>query len=228
MSHIRGGGAGIFQIRFRAGKGPALPFPGSEPASAQIFKMFLGTFQPKSRKNHKMDIFVSNLPFEITEREISEAFAAHGAVSGVKMLFDKVSGRFRGIAFVSMEQPAEAEAAIAALNGADLGGRPMRVDRSRPREERFNGFGGGFNRGRGGGFRREGGFGARGDSREGGAPGGFKPRKNFGGGGFRGENFDGHSGRPFRPNRGGFKRRFGEGESGGGSEWDPRGGEETR
>ena len=94
-----------------------------------------------------MDIFVSNLPFQITEREISEAFAAHGEVSGVKMLFDKVSGRFRGMAFVSMARPADAEAAIAALNGADLGGRPMRVDRSRPREERFNGFGGGFDRG---------------------------------------------------------------------------------
>ena len=103
-----------------------------------------------------MDIFVSNLPFQITEREISDAFAAHGEVSGVKMLFDKVSGRFRGMAFVSMERPSDAEAAIAALNGADLGGRPMRVDWSRPREERFNGFGGGFGRGRRSGFRRGG------------------------------------------------------------------------
>lgn len=114
-----------------------------------------------------MDIFVSNLPFQITEREISDAFAAHGEVSGVKMLFDKVSGRFRGMAFVSMERPSDAEAAIAALNGADLGGRPMRVDWSRPREERFNGFGGGFGRGRRSGFRRGGDSGEREIPREG-------------------------------------------------------------
>ena len=128
-----------------------------------------------------MDIFVSNLPFQITEREISEAFAAHGEVSGVKMLFDKVSGRFRGMAFVSMARPADAEAAIAALNGADLGGRPMRVDRSRPREERFNGFGGGFDRGGRSGFRRGGDSAARENFLEGGgSPSGFKPRKGFG------------------------------------------------
>lgn len=154
----------------------------------------------------KMDIFVSNLPFQITEREISEAFAAHGEVSGVKMLFDKVSGRFRGMAFVSMARPADAEAAIAALNGADLGGRPMRVDRSRPREERFNGFGGGFDRGGRSGFRRGGDSAARENFREGGgSPSGFKPRKDFRRG------FGNHSGKPFRSGGEGFKKRSGGG-----------------
>ena len=94
----------------------------------------------------KMDIFVKNLPFEITEQEINEAFARYGEVSGVKMLFDKVSGRFRGMAFVTMQNFSEAQAAIDSLNGADLGGRPMRVEVSRPRELRITGFGGGFSR----------------------------------------------------------------------------------
>ena len=162
-----------------------------------------------------MDIFVSNLPFEITEQEITEAFASFGAVSGVKMLFDKVSGRFRGIAFVTMEQDADGDTAIAELNGKELGGRPMRVDRSRPREERFNGFGGGFDRNKrqgngGGGFR-----GRSTDSREGSGqrPEGFAPRKSFGGG-FRGksnfgerQSFGENTERPYRQN-GGFKKRF--------------------
>lgn len=69
----------------------------------------------------KMDIFVKNLPFEITEQEINEAFARYGEVSGVKMLFDKESGRFRGMAFVTMQNFSEAQAAIDSLNGADLG-----------------------------------------------------------------------------------------------------------
>ena len=94
----------------------------------------------------KMDIFVKNLPFEITEQEINEAFARYGEVSGVKMLFDKESGRFRGMAFVTMQNFSEAQAAIDSLNGADLGGRPMRVEVSRPREQRITGFGGGFSR----------------------------------------------------------------------------------
>ena len=91
-----------------------------------------------------MEIFVGNLPFDITEQEIRDKFAECGAVSNVKMLMDKFSGRFRGIAFVSMDDEQQAQAAIETLDGAELGGRPMKVDRSRERTERFNGFGGGF------------------------------------------------------------------------------------
>ena len=89
-----------------------------------------------------MEIFVGNLPFDITEQEIRDKFAECGAVSNVKMLMDKFSGRFRGIAFVSMDDEQQAQAAIETLDGAELGGRPMKVDRSRERTERFNGFGG--------------------------------------------------------------------------------------
>lgn len=138
-----------------------------------------------------MDIFVSNLPFEITEQEITEAFASFGTVSAVKMLFDKVSGRFRGIAFVTMEQDSDGDTAIAELNGKDLGGRQMRVDRSRPREERFNGFGGGFDNRRqgngGGGFRgRRDDFRGNGERTE-----GFAPRKSFDGRPDGRQSFDG-------------------------------------
>ena len=99
-----------------------------------------------------MEIFVGNLPFDITEQEIRDKFAECGAVSNVKMLMDKFSGRFRGIAFVTMDDETQAQSAVQALNGAELGGRPMKVDKSRDKEERFSGFGGGF-KPRQGGYR---------------------------------------------------------------------------
>ncbi len=91
-----------------------------------------------------MEIFVGNLPFDVTEQEIREKFAEIGEVSNVKMLFDKLSGRFRGIAFVTFEDDSQARLAVEKLNGEDFGGRPLRLDISRGIEHRFNGFGGGF------------------------------------------------------------------------------------
>ncbi len=91
-----------------------------------------------------MEIFVGNLPFDVTEQDIREKFAECGEVSNIKMLFDKMSGRFRGIAFVSFEDDSQARDAVANLNGVDFGGRPMRIDFSKGIERRFNGFGGGF------------------------------------------------------------------------------------
>ena len=142
-----------------------------------------------------MEIFVGNLPFDITEQEIRDKFAECGAVSNVKMLMDKFSGRFRGIAFVSMDDEQQAKAAIETLDGAELGGRPMKVDRSRERTERFNGFGGGFrprNSGRfdnrrredsdtrqSGEFRRDGGNFRQNSDGEYLPRGGFRPRGNF-------------------------------------------------
>lgn len=93
-----------------------------------------------------MEIFVGNLPFDVTEREVLDAFSKYGEVSGIKMLKDKKTGRFRGIAFVSMPDNVQANTAIDSLNNTELGGRPMRVDRSRERFQRFNGFGAGFRR----------------------------------------------------------------------------------
>ena len=116
-----------------------------------------------------MELFVGNLPFSATEQEISDIFKAHGKVDSVKMLTDKFTGRFRGIAFVVMPDDAEAQSAIDALNNSDFGGRPMRVDRSRERTPRYNGFGGAYDAPRGEGFQRGSGR-PRGDAPRGNAP----------------------------------------------------------
>src|SRR5437773_1874834 len=88
-------------------------------------------------------IFVGNLSFNTTQDDLQAAFAAHGLVSAVDFITDKFSGRPRGFAFVTMGNAEEAEAAIKALSGADLGGRSLTVSEARPREERAPG-GGGF------------------------------------------------------------------------------------
>lgn len=100
-----------------------------------------------------MDIFVGNLPYEIDESALEGAFSAHGTVNRVKLLIDRETGRPRGIAFVTMDDNNEAQAAIEALEGSELGGRPMRVNQAREREERAprQGGGGNFRRGGGGG-----------------------------------------------------------------------------
>ncbi|MBQ6534165.1 MAG: hypothetical protein IJI37_03265 [Opitutales bacterium] len=147
-----------------------------------------------------MEIFVGNLPFDITEGEIREKFGECGTVSSVKMLTDKLSGRFRGIAFVSFDDDEQAKAAVEKLNGADLGGRPMRVDISRSIDRRFNGFGAGFAP-------------KRPKYGESSAPrrpkfGGFRPRGNFGEN-RAGENRGGEGDGAPRQKFGGFKRPFG-------------------
>jgi RNA recognition motif-containing protein len=83
-----------------------------------------------------MNIYVGNLSYGMSEDELREAFGAFGDVSSVKILMDRETGRSRGFGFVEMPNPAEAEAAIAQLNGKDVGGRALRINEARPREER--------------------------------------------------------------------------------------------
>ena len=83
-----------------------------------------------------MNIYVGNLSYGMTEDELRDAFAAYGDVSSVKILMDRETGRSRGFAFVEMPNKSEGEAAIAQLNGKDLGGRALRVNEARPRERR--------------------------------------------------------------------------------------------
>lgn len=83
-----------------------------------------------------MNIYVGNLPYGLSESELRDAFANFGAVSSVKILSDRETGRSRGFGFVEMPNQAEAEAAVANLNGKDVGGRPLRVNEARPRERR--------------------------------------------------------------------------------------------
>jgi RNA recognition motif-containing protein len=102
-------------------------------------------------------LFVGNLSFQTTENDLHDAFAAHGTVVEANLMMDRMSGRPRGFGFVTMSTAEEANAAVEALNGQELGGRALTVNIARPREERPAGGGGGrgFGGGGGGGGRRE-------------------------------------------------------------------------
>jgi len=101
-----------------------------------------------------MKIYVGNLPRATTDAELNQAFAAFGQVSSATVIKDKFSGESRGFGFVEMPGQAEAQAAIAGLNGKDFGGRTLTVNEARPREERPGGFRGGGGDRPGGGSRR--------------------------------------------------------------------------
>lgn len=111
-------------------------------------------------------LYVGNLSFKTTEDELRSAFGQFGSVTDVYVAMDKMTGRPRGFAFVTMGTAEEAKAASEKMNGTDLGGRQLTVNEARPKEDRP---GGGFGGGGGGGFRGE--------------------RRGFGGGGggFRGD-----------------------------------------
>jgi RNA recognition motif-containing protein len=117
-------------------------------------------------------LFVGNLSFNTTENDLQDAFAAHGTVVEANLMMDRMSGRPRGFGFVTMSSPAEAQAAIAALNGKEMDGRALTVNEAKPREERPGG-GGGFG---GGGGRGYGGGGGGGREQRGGGSGGGRGR----------------------------------------------------
>ena len=80
-------------------------------------------------------IYVGNLPFTATEEEVRQAFEEHGEVQSIALITDRDTGRPRGFGFIEMESEA-ADAAITALDGRDLGGRNLRVNEARSREDR--------------------------------------------------------------------------------------------
>jgi cold-inducible RNA-binding protein len=101
------------------------------------------------------NIFVGNLSFGATEDAVRSLFQAYGTVDRVNLITDRDTGQARGFGFVEMSNNAEADRAIAELNGRELDGRALNVNEARPKEDR--GFGGGG----GGGNRRGGGGGGR-------------------------------------------------------------------
>jgi len=117
-------------------------------------------------------LFVGKLSSNTTENELQDAFAAHGTVLEVAIMVDRMTSRPRGFGFVTISSPDEAQRAVEAMNGAQLGGRPLTVNIARPREDRPPGGGGG-----GGGY---GGGGGRGGYGGGGGGG-----RGYGGGGGR-------------------------------------------
>lgn len=88
-------------------------------------------------------IYVGNLPFTATEEEVKALFSEHGEVESVALITDRETGRPRGFGFVEMA-PDGADAAIKALDGKDMGGRNLRVNEARPRNEGGGGGGGGY------------------------------------------------------------------------------------
>ena len=97
------------------------------------------------------NIFVGNLDFAATESSIRTLFEAHGNVERVNLVTDRDTGRSRGFAFVEMTDGAEADRAIAALNGSELDGRALNINEARPKPQGGGGGGRGFGGGGGGG-----------------------------------------------------------------------------
>jgi len=81
-------------------------------------------------------LYVGNLPFSADEDEVRALFSQQGTVETVRIITDAYYGRSKGFGFVEMASPEEATAAMEALNGTEMGGRALRVDKARPREPR--------------------------------------------------------------------------------------------
>jgi RNA recognition motif-containing protein len=99
-------------------------------------------------------LYVGNLAFQTTSEELQSLFAQAGTVASASVVEDRMTGRSRGFAFVEMSSPDEANAAIEQFNGKEVGGRALKVNEAKPRENRGGGFGGnrgGFGGNRGGG-----------------------------------------------------------------------------
>jgi RNA recognition motif-containing protein len=106
-------------------------------------------------------LYVGNLGYGVTDSDLTKMFEAHGTVESAQIIMDRDTGRSKGFGFVEMKTDQEAQAAIAALNGQDAGGRALTVNEARPKTEGGRGGSGGrggFGGGRGG---SGGGYGGR-------------------------------------------------------------------
>ena len=88
-------------------------------------------------------LYVGGLPYSVTGDRLQEIFAEHGTVESANVISDKFTGQSRGFGFVEMSTPEEAKAAITALNGSQMDGRPLTVNEAKPQEPRTGGGGGG-------------------------------------------------------------------------------------
>jgi RNA recognition motif-containing protein len=115
------------------------------------------------------NIYVGNLVWDCTADDLLALFQEHGAVARAQVITDRETGRSRGFGFVEMDDDAEAQKAIDALNGSNFRGRPLTVNEARPREDRGGGGGGGGGGrgGYGGGGGGRGGYGGGGGGRGG-------------------------------------------------------------
>ena len=123
-------------------------------------------------------LYVGNLAFQTTSEELQALFAQAGTVESASVVEDRMTGRSRGFAFVEMSTAEEATAAIDQFNGKEVGGRALKVNEAKPRENRNGGGGGrgGFGGNRGGFGGNRGGGGGRGGNSYGGGGGNREPR----------------------------------------------------
>ena len=101
-----------------------------------------------------MNIYVSNLSFNVQDEDLREFFTPYGDVSSAKVIMDKMTNRSRGFGFVEMSDDAAASKAIAELDGATVEGRNIKVMEARPKEDRPARSGGGFGGNGGGGYNK--------------------------------------------------------------------------
>jgi RNA recognition motif-containing protein len=132
-----------------------------------------------------MNIYVGNLSWGLKDQDLANLFAPFGEVTSAKIVTDKFTQRSKGFGFVEMANDAEAQAAIAQLNGSEIEGRNLVVNESRPKQEGGSGGGSGFKKrsfggGGGGGFKKGGGGGGY---NKGGGGGGYNRDR----GGYRDE-----------------------------------------
>ena len=132
-------------------------------------------------------LYVGNLSYDVTSSDLEQMLSAHGTVQSAEVISDRMTGRSKGFGFVEMASDDEAQAAIAALNGQEHGGRALTVNEAKPREDRGGGGGGGGRGGYGGGGGRGGGGGGYGGG--GGGRGGGGGGYGGGGGGGRGSRY---------------------------------------
>jgi hypothetical protein len=130
-------------------------------------------------------LYVGNLPYTVRDEDLQQSFGEFGSITSAKVMMERDTGRSKGFGFVEMGSDAEAQAAIAGMNGQSLGGRSITVNEARPMEARpprTGGFGGGG--GGGGGYGGGGGGGDRsGGGGYGGGGGGRSGGGGYGGGG---------------------------------------------
>ena len=88
-----------------------------------------------------MKLYVGNLSFETTENDLQDLFEQHGQVGEVNLMMDRMTGKSRGFAFITMSDDAQAKTAMETLNGKELNGRALAVNEARPREERPRPYG---------------------------------------------------------------------------------------
>ncbi len=84
-------------------------------------------------------LYVGNLSFDTTDQDLEQAFSVHGEVASATVVRDRDTDRSRGFGFVEFAQEADAQTAKGAMNGADLGGRALKVDEAKPQKERSSG-----------------------------------------------------------------------------------------